>query len=212
MQLPFDRRTCLKHVFATPIGFFQLPNTRELASKIADIILAREKTDPGLDISNFGGWHSDNTLMDWPELGFADLADTFRSAVSHMISATSGIEKFNTQLNLSAWANVNRAGAANNSHIHPENHWSGVLYIQTPDLSADTRAKAGHIEFQDPRGPVSMLKTPGQQSVMSVSPQEGMIVVFPSWLYHWVNAFSVDAVRISIAFNACINKFEVLEG
>ena len=207
MKLPFNPKTDLMQAFPTPMGLFKLPNHETLCPKIADVVLEREKREPGLEVSNLGGWHSDGKMLGWPELQFADLADTFRSATSHMIAATCGVPRFETKLQLAAWANVNRAGSSNASHIHPEFHWSGVLYVQTPDLSKDPVRKAGNIEFQDPRGPVSMLKTPGQTNLMSIPVEQGMILVFPSWLFHWVNAFSLDAIRISIAFNARIEQF-----
>ena len=103
MQLSFNPKTDLKQAFATPIGLFQLPNAGELAPKIANVVLAREKKEAGVVRSNFGGWHSDEDLLRWPELQFADIADTCRSAVSHMIAVTSGEKKFNTKLALSAW-------------------------------------------------------------------------------------------------------------
>lgn len=198
-------------IFATPLGTFSVPGAAELTPRIAEVILAREKKEAGVDRSNKGGWHSDDQLIHWPELQFADLGDTFRSAVSHMISATSGKQRFNIELTMASWANVNRAGAFNSSHIHPENHWSGVFYVQTMDFSADPIKKAGNIEFRDPRGAVSMLRTPGQTDVLPIAPRQGTIIVFPSWLYHSVNTFSIDAVRISIAFNARIDRFESLD-
>lgn len=193
------------------MGLFRLPNVEELAPKIADVVFAREKKEPGVEISNLGGWHSDSQLLFWPELQFADLADTFRNTVNHMIAATCGTQKFQTKLQLSAWANVNRKGSANACHNHPGFHWSGVLYVKTPDLSDDPVRKAGYIEFQDPRGPVNMMKSPGLANLMSVPAEEGMIIVFPSWLSHWVNAFSVDDTRISIAFNARIEKYREIK-
>lgn len=211
MQLPFDQRRDIMQIFATPLGTFSVPNAAQLTPRIAKVILAREKAEVGIDRSNKGGWHSDDKLINWPELEFADLGDTFRSAVSHMISATSGKQRFNIKLTMSSWANVNRAGAFNSSHIHPENHWSGVFYVQIADFSADPINKAGDIEFKDPRGPVSMLRTPGQGDVLSITPRVGTIIIFPSWLYHSVNSFSIDAVRISIAFNARIDRFQSLD-
>lgn len=211
MQLPFDARRNLKMAFPTAMGSIEVPGARELNPKIAEVILAREQADPGLDRSNKGGWHSDDELLKWPELQFADLADTFRSATSHMIAATSGKLRFNVDLELIAWANVNRPGEFNSPHIHPENHWSGVYYVQTPDLSGDRMHKAGNIEFADPRGGVFMLRHPDQKDLLSLAPRAGTILMFPSWLHHWVNPFSMDAVRISIAFNAKIRKFQAMD-
>lgn len=211
MQLPFDPRRNLSMMFATPMGDFEVPGAEELNPKIAEVILAREKASDSLKRSNKGGWHSGDDLLTWPDLQFADLADTFRSAASHMIAATSGKPRFNVELEMIAWANVNRAGEFNSPHLHPENHWSGVYYVQTPDFSGDRMFKAGTIEFADPRNGAFMFRMPGQKDMLSLTPRPGMIVIFPSWLHHWVNPFSIDAVRISIAFNARIRKFEALD-
>ena len=208
MQLSFDPSKQYRNIFPTPLGMFQLPDSENLSPRICDVILARMEKEQGIDRSNRGGWHSDDQLLNWPELQFADLGDTFRSAVSHMIATTSGTQKFNVALTLGAWANVNGPGNFNGNHIHPGNHWSGCLYVKAPDFRNDPVNLAGHIEFMDPRGAVSMIRMPGMSDTFSLPPQTGAILVFPSWLYHCVNTFSIDTTRISIAFNARIDRFE----
>ncbi|MDX1460259.1 MAG: TIGR02466 family protein [Xanthomonadales bacterium] len=207
MALEFDPRTNVQAIFPTPLGKFEVPNARELMPRIAEAILARERQEQGVSGSNRGGWHSEGKLLSWPELEFANLGELFRESVAHMLSATTGHRRFNLDLHLAAWANVNRPGAFNTMHIHPNNHWSGVLYVQTPDLSDDPVPKAGNIEFQDPRGPINMVKPPGSMSALSIPPQQGTMLVFPSWLFHGVSPFTKDVVRISIAFNARIDRF-----
>jgi uncharacterized protein (TIGR02466 family) len=211
VQLPFDKENQLLKFFPTHVGGFQLPNTSELAPRISNVILEREKQESGVQRSNMGGWHSDDQLLNWPELQFADLGDTFRSAVSHMIAATSGVARFNVRLTMAAWANVNRAGTSNSVHIHPDNHWSGVLYVKSPNFFTDPLKNAGAIQFQDPRGAINMLKTPGLSDNVACAPEVGRILVFPSWLYHSVSPFSLDEVRISIAFNARISEFKEIK-
>jgi hypothetical protein len=48
-----------------------------------------------------------------------------------------------------------------------------------------------------------MVPTPGspfgQRAV--VRAEAGTMVVFPSWLYHFVNPFYGDGTRVSVAFN-----------
>jgi hypothetical protein len=45
---------------------------------------------------------------------------------------------------------------------------------------------------------------------MNYSNVGGLLLVFPSWLQHYVNPFVSDTLRISLAFNARINSFEAL--
>jgi hypothetical protein len=37
-----------------------------------------------------------------------------------------------------------------------------------------------------------------------VRPRAGLLVVFPSWLYHWVHPYSGQGPRIAISFNATV--------
>ena len=48
-----------------------------------------------------------------------------------------------------------------------------------------------------------MTATPGNPfgQTVSVPPRPGLMVLFPSWLYHWVNPFYGEGERISVAFN-----------
>jgi uncharacterized protein (TIGR02466 family) len=212
MQMKFEADKDLMHLFATPLGRFSLINSKEARSKIAEVILAKEAADPGLHKSNKGGWHSESDLLKWPELEFAELEKTFRFAVSKMIAVTSPHKRFKADIKMSAWANVNRPGSFNSAHVHPENQWSGVFYVQTADFSSDPIRRGGYIEFQDPRGPIQMLSNPSNMpDKVGIQPREGGILVFPSWLFHSVNAFSIDVTRISIAFNARIEHFEAVE-
>lgn len=208
MHLPFDPKVNIKEVFTTPLGLFAVPGADQLNRLLEEAILAREASDTTVERSNYGGWHSDDTLLNWPEIASANLGDTFRSAVSHMIAWTTRMQRFNIRLTLGAWANVNRAGTFNTSHIHPGNHFSGVYYVRAPDLADDGIRNAGNIQFYDPRGPISMVQLPGQLDTLSIPPREGTLLIFPAWLYHSVNSFTRDKVRISIAFNARIDEFQ----
>ena len=49
MQLNFDRREQLKHIFSTPLGMFMVPNARDLMPRIARVILDRETKEGGVE-------------------------------------------------------------------------------------------------------------------------------------------------------------------
>lgn len=107
------------------------------------------------------------------------------------------------------WLNVNKTGGYNPPHIHPDRHYSGTYYIHTPKGS-------GNINFLDPRSahrfsspePDSESETNGyavknkyDASVHTYEPEEGKLVIFPSWLMHYVDPNPTDKTRISLAFN-----------
>ena len=213
MRLPFDPREQIIPAFITPIGTFEVPNAAKLNPVLENEILQREQQDLGASKSNRGGWHSQTDLLNWPLEVMPDFADSMRSAVANMVAHTLRASRFNLQVALTAWANVNRTGSWNRFHNHPECHWSGVYYVRAGDFSQEPVEGAGHIEFHDPRGAVNMVSH-GEESQFGgkirIAPQDGLMVVFPSWLYHGVNPFQSEQTRISIAFNARITKLEHL--
>ena len=65
---------------------------------------------------------------------------------------------------------------------------------------------SGVLEFLDPRAGVDAVTAPGDPygEPFRVRPQAGLLVIFPSWLYHWVHPYSGQTPRIAISFNATI--------
>jgi uncharacterized protein (TIGR02466 family) len=104
------------------------------------------------------------------------------------------------------WANVNAPAAAHAMHTHPNNFLSGVYYVQVAE-GADT------INFHDPRPQVAVFRPPvtaltaynTDQVVIKVEP--GMLLVFPAWLAHSVDANRSALPRISISFNVMFTAF-----
>ncbi len=100
---------------------------------------------------------------------------------------------------LTAWAVVMRAEGHQVAHIHGSSWLSGVYYPRLPAVidSADN-GHAGWIEFGRPPEQASLKITP---EVRLVKPVEGLMVLFPSFLYHRTIPYAMDEVRISIAFD-----------
>ena len=63
---------------------------------------------------------------------------------------------------------------------------------------------SGVLEFLDPRAGVDAVTAPGDPygEPFRVRPQAGLLVIFPSWLYHWVHPYTGQTPRIAISFNA----------
>jgi uncharacterized protein (TIGR02466 family) len=103
---------------------------------------------------------------------------------------------------MSAWANVARRGHYHRVHNHPSSCWSGVYYVDAGG-DAPGHPLSGVLEVCDPRPFTEMVPSPGspfgQRAVFRA--EAGTMVLFPSWLYHFVNPFHGDGERISVAFN-----------
>jgi hypothetical protein len=87
-------------------------------------------------------------------------------------------------LRIGFWLNAMQPGQATSRHHHEEHDelYSGVYYVSAPD-------QAGDILFHDP------------PFETRVSPQAGMILLFPPTLEHSVESNRSSAQRLSIAFN-----------
>ena len=90
---------------------------------------------------------------------------------------------------LSGWAVVLNEGGFQKRHIHPEAIVSGVVYIKLSEETKDKNNPAGNLLFH--------LHT---ESIM-ITPQEGLVVLFPSYLAHETIPLTMDHERICIAFN-----------
>ena len=98
------------------------------------------------------------------------------------------------------WAIINKGGAANARHHHGNSSLSAAYYVRAPKNSGD-------IVFYDPRPapvyshPVS--NKPNYLNAMqhSISPLEGLLVMFPGYLDHSVNENLSNEERIVISFN-----------
>ena len=80
--------------------------------------------------------------------------------------------------------------------------WSGVYYVDAGG-EAPGQPLSGVLELCNPRPFTEMVPTPGSPFGQRVifRAEAGTMILFPSWLYHFVNPFSGDGERISIAFN-----------
>jgi uncharacterized protein (TIGR02466 family) len=104
------------------------------------------------------------------------------------------------------WATVLAPGAAHKLHSHPNNFLSGVYYLRTHE-GADT------INFHDPRRQAGVVRPPvveltGENTdQVVVRVHDGMLLMFPSYLEHSVDANRSDGERISLSFNLMFSSF-----
>jgi len=188
----------MQQIFPTFLLRRELATIKPLNARLRKIVLTKEKGQTGaIDASNVGGWHSSPDLMEWdyPEIRALNRAvlETGAEMTRNMMPA-----KFAGDVQVryhgGCWANLLRRGGYNRIHNHPGAVWSGCYYVSCGERAEKPRYN-GWIEFQDPR--------PGNihGGKERVEPEEGLLLMFPSWLNHFVNPFMGGGERISIAFN-----------
>ncbi|SLN56201.1 2OG-Fe(II) oxygenase family protein [Oceanibacterium hippocampi] len=210
MHLDKDLGNGLFLTFGTPI-FQKTMTGSEAANKgLRDILLRRERAQPQfktgkLNRSNLGGWRSEPDLLSWPEPEIRPLGNWIRDslqAVWQLAAPPTGTPA-TPEYNVVAWANINRDGNYNVVHNHANQHWSGVYYVSVGKPDPD-RPLNGIFEFHDPRPAAGMTITPGFEfgNKLTIQPKPGLMLLFPSWMMHFVHPFFGKGERISIAFNA----------
>lgn len=202
----------VSHLFTTPVAHFSAPRAESDAAALEAYLRELRSRSPGEARSNQGGWHSASDLCDpakHPE--FSGVTDIITRA---LLEYFGNVMQYQGELRfaLSMWAVINRAGDTNAPHTHPGNLVSGAYYLRIPEGMT-----GGEIVFMDPRGNVNAygshaktqagLQAPWDHATVAHAPKQGDLLLFPSWLPHYVNAFRApapEAERIVISFNAAV--------
>ena len=95
------------------------------------------------------------------------------------------------------WSVRLQGGGWHINHVHPEGWISSAYYVSVPDDVADESAKAGWIKFGEPPFKTEP-PTPAQKWVR---PTAGLVVLFPSFMWHGTEAIFDDSVRVTAPFD-----------
>ena len=201
MELEFAR------VFPTLIGQLRVPDPEVMNQDLRALVLAEEAEYSSLGRSNVGGWHSRPDFLTKSHPAISALNTWLKWALRRAIDASAGANAFQGTLSVCAWATVCRPGAYHAPHSHPDSAWSGVYYVDAGN-SPPNQHFSGVLEFLDPRAGVDAVSAPGDPygEPFRVWPEAGLLVVFPSWLFHWVHPYTGESPRIAISFNAALAR------
>jgi uncharacterized protein (TIGR02466 family) len=195
-------------LFATPIVLIDLPDAAALNADLRRTILEREKSHPGTEHSNLGGWQSEWDMDRWGGAAAIKLLAVARNSANKVTTNRQGQPVVITW-KANMWANINRTGHGNEFHSHPGSFWSAVYYVDDGGIDADP-SLGGELEFMDPRGPGPAMYAPhlafGSAGLSAganevVRPRTGRMVMFPAWVLHQVRPYRGKVERISIALN-----------
>ncbi len=108
---------------------------------------------------------------------------------------------------LMGWTVILKSQGHQRAHIHPDGWLSGVYYVKVPDSVSDTPggSEDGWIEFGRPPDTVPVKR---ENPTRRIAPREGVMILFPSYLYHRTIPFEDSGERISFAFDVIAQREE----
>jgi len=96
-----------------------------------------------------------------------------------------------------AWSVQLRREGFHVNHFHPQGWISSAYYVSVPDEVADENSRSGWLKFGEPRYPA-----PGALAERVVKPEAGLLVLFPSYMWHGTTPIHGPLPRTTIAFDA----------
>jgi uncharacterized protein (TIGR02466 family) len=91
---------------------------------------------------------------------------------------------------------LTRAGFHVN-HVHSHGWISSCYYVRVPQVSADSTRQAGWLRL----GETDLKLAQRERIGRMIQPREGMLVLFPSYMFHGTTPFDTDEERITVAFD-----------
>ncbi len=185
--------------FSTPVWANQIDNYVDINNDLIKYIDELKSKDPqGKKVSNVKGWHSNDFDLNH------EIPKKFVSASSnniHMAFNDMGWDLENQIVKIqSVWTIINEKGAFNERHNHGNSDISAAYYVKAPK-------DCGEIVFYDPR-PAPVFNHPKAKesnilnaTINSLTPKEGLLVLFPSYVEHSVRPNQSNDSRIVISFN-----------
>ncbi len=189
--------------FATPIWIKKISKVSRINKDLLDYIYQLKKIDPkGNHKSNMLGWHSNNIKINTSP-AHINFFNKISSNIERVVKDLSWDTKNFDYKITSTWAIINPPFACNQSHIHSNNLISAAYYVKFPK-------DGGRFIAEDPRqsalyyhGSFNEVNSLNEQNVI-IEPQTGLLAMFPSYLWHWVEPNMSKEDRVIISFN--INK------
>jgi len=151
----------------------------------------REGTETTQDLSR-----SEDPVIQALFHAFAAPIQHYRDHIGHgqdpLRRRNRGVSRFN-----GSWSVRLHSAGYHTSHVHPRGWISSACYIQLPDSMRAGNSGEGILSFGAP----GMVTTPTLSAELSIRPEAGQLVLFPSYFWHGTLPFHSDQPRLTVAFD-----------
>ncbi len=127
---------------------------------------------------------------------FAAPIARYRDQIGHGDDALRRRNRGASRYNGSWSVRLRRAGY-HTSHVHPRGWISSACYIQLPDNMRAGHTAEGILSFGAP----GMVTMPSLDAELSLRPEVGQLVLFPSYFWHGTLPFHSEQPRLTVAFD-----------
>ena len=203
-------------LFETTVVTATMPDAGDLNRTLGSVVRSRMEQDRGVKRSNVNGWQSPPDMLSarWGGPGSIQVVQLALATCNRFSIDLKMTDTPRFEWTADMWANVSGRGASNNWHVHPQAFWSAVYYVDDGYGDSDPADAGGELVFQDPRFPMNRMfssdlvfRSPDgqpQDFTHTVRPASGMLIAFPSWMFHKVQAYRGAGVRMSLAINMTV--------
>jgi len=197
----FDR-FIVRRPIAAPKGF---DNLRAFNQSLARHIRGHPSLAPAPASFSVEGGLSTGELLVMPKGPMAPFEKIIHAAVGAYRDALPTdsdhpfVRRAPARWRATVWAIIIRRGGHQVPHIHPSGWLSAVYYVALPSTIAPPGGDdAGWIEFGRPYRDVPTTVPP---RTLRIRPEEGLMILFPSYAWHGTVPFPGDEERVSISFD-----------
>lgn len=197
-----------KDLFATPVWTFNFKNEN---SELVEML----KYDVNPFIDKNAPIDYKLNFLDYPTYGIKLLRDYIFIAIYEVMKEMRWVEIYGERFGkmtpkiIKSRSNVINPNQSDTAHSHYSSHLTGIYYVSVPENSGDlllyeTRGsihpiwKDKHVEHIDKYGRTGRV-------IYKMKPEEGTLVLFPSYLIHGVDTNCSNYDRISVPFDVHIN-------
>ena len=197
-----EKNSELHLVFPTPIWTSVIDDYENINKKLYNFIYSHKKfNENGIVKKKKKGWHSKNFELKNENVIFFvnSISSKIKIAMEDM-----GWDEPNNKIEISnMWSIINSKGSSNSMHMHSNCYLSAAYYVKAPK-------NCGEIVFHDHRQ-ARLVRKPKTKKInnlnteeVKIEPKDGLLVLFPNYLYHSVMQNISDDERIVISFNVDI--------
>ena len=184
-------------IYSTPVWMSVFPDFENHKNSFLSCVNNFKNENPSQEKSNVNGYQSPASLQVQQEI-----SPLFNYICNLCLHATKDLNFIDCDVFLtSAWVNFNSSRECiNTEHVHEET-FSGVFYLKAPPQSGKLVLKNPGINRLWNGCNLTSSKNQFTGDMLKIEPEEGSLIIFPSYLPHSVEPNCHDEERISISFN-----------